>query len=70
MVSMVVGGGGGCQGDGRGKYGGGRRVRVLGVVSMVVGGGACQGDGRGKYGGGRRVRVMGVVSMVVGGVSG
>ena len=38
VVSMVVGGGGASQGDGRGKYGGGRRVRVMGVVSMVVGG--------------------------------
>ena len=32
MVNMVLGV---CQGAGRGKYGGGRRVRVLGEVSMV-----------------------------------
>ena len=57
----------GRQGAGRSKYGGGRRVRVLGVVSMVVGG--ASGAGRGKYGGRRGVRVLGVVSMVVGGVS-
>ena len=35
MVSMVVAA---CQGAWSGKYGGGRRVGVLSVVSMVVGG--------------------------------
>ena len=35
MVNMVLGV---CQGAGRGKYGGGLRGRVLGVVSVVVGG--------------------------------
>ena len=35
VLSMVVMA---CQGAVRGKYGGGRGVRVVGVVSMVVGG--------------------------------
>ena len=59
VVSMVVGAA--CQGNGRGKYGGGRRVRVMGVVSMVVSG-VCQGAERGKCGGGRGVRVLGVAA--------
>ena len=36
VVSMVVGAA--CQSAWRAKYGGRRRVRVLGVVNIVVGG--------------------------------